>query len=80
MSAAGWKDLVDAARKLVPEITVVELEARRRRGEHFVLMDVREDEERKGGYIPGAIHVSRGMLAAEMTLPLIETIMTVSVR
>ena len=64
---AGWKDLVDAARKLVPEISVADLEARRRRGEHFVLLDVREDEERKGGYIPGAIHISRGMLEFKVT-------------
>lgn len=64
---AGWKDFVDAARKLVPEITVPDFEARRRRGEHFVLLDVREDEERKGGYIPGAVHVSRGMLEFKIT-------------
>lgn len=64
---AGWKDFVDAARKLVPEITVADFEARRRRGEHFVLLDVREDEERKGGYIPGAVHVSRGMLEFKIT-------------
>lgn len=64
---AGWKDFVDAARKLVPEISVADFEARRRRGEHFVLMDVREDEERKGGYIPGAIHISRGMLEFKVT-------------
>ena len=64
---AGWKDLVDSARKIVPEITVADLEAKRRRGEHFVLLDVREDEERKGGYIPGAIHVSRGMLEFKVT-------------
>lgn len=64
---AGWKDFVEAARKLVPEISVADFEARRLRGEHFVLMDVREDEERKGGYIPGAIHVSRGMLEFKVT-------------
>jgi molybdopterin/thiamine biosynthesis adenylyltransferase/rhodanese-related sulfurtransferase len=58
----SWKDLVDAARRDVPEISVADLEARRRRGEHFVLLDVREDDERRNGYIPGAIHVSRGML------------------
>jgi sulfur-carrier protein adenylyltransferase/sulfurtransferase len=64
---AGWKELVDAARKVVAEITVADLEAKRRRGEHFVLLDVREDEERKAGYIPGAIHVSRGMLEFKVT-------------
>ncbi len=58
----GWKNLVDAARREITEISVADLEARRRRGEHFVLLDVREDGERKGGHIPGAIHVSRGML------------------
>lgn len=64
---AGWKDFVDAARKLVPEITLADFEARRRKGELFVLLDVREDEERKGGYIPGAVHVSRGMLEFKIT-------------
>ncbi len=64
---AGWKDFVEVARKLVTEISVADFEARRLRGEHFVLMDVREDEERKGGYIPGAIHISRGMLEFKVT-------------
>ena len=68
MSVNGWKDLVDAARKNIPEISIADLEARRRARETFVLLDVREDEERRGGYIPGAIHISRGMLEFKVTL------------
>jgi rhodanese-related sulfurtransferase len=38
----------------------------RERGESFVLIDVRESNEWNLGHIPGAIHISRGILEGQI--------------
>ena len=53
-------DLVAAAKTRVQEIAVVD--ADRAISDADVLVDVRESEEFAAGHLPGAIHVSRGML------------------
>ena len=53
-------DLVVAARAKVPEISAATAqEAIRNAG---VVVDVREAEEFAAGHVPGAVHISRGML------------------
>ena len=60
--AKSGRDLLEAARSEVPEITADELKALKDKGENVHLIDVREPDEFRAGYIPGAAHVSRGFL------------------
>ncbi len=56
------RDLLEAARNDVPEITADEVHALQKEGKEFALIDVREPDEFRAGYISGAEHVSRGFL------------------
>jgi rhodanese-related sulfurtransferase len=53
-------DLVAAARARVREVSVADAEQAIR--EANVLVDVREADEFAAGHLPGAMHISRGML------------------
>jgi len=53
-------DLVAAAKARVQEITVAEAEPAILAAD--VLLDVREADEYVAGHLPGAVHISRGML------------------
>ena len=53
-------DLVDAAKARVLEVSVADAGQAIR--EASVLVDVREADEFAAGHIPGAVHISRGML------------------
>jgi rhodanese-related sulfurtransferase len=44
-------DFLDAARRAIPEISVEAVAARRMQGDEMVLLDVREKEEVRAGYI-----------------------------
>src|SRR5512143_2719573 len=57
-----YSDLVAAARKDIRDVPAAELKARIDAKEPLVLVDVREKEEYRGGYIPGALSVPRGYL------------------
>lgn len=57
-------DLVAAAKTRIHEVSVNDAEQAIRDAD--VLLDVREAEEFAAGHLPGAVHVSRGML--EFTL------------
>ena len=61
------RDLLDAARQEITEITPDEVAELQGSGGQFALIDVREPDEYRAGYIPGADHVgsapcSRGRL------------------
>lgn len=58
-------DLVTAAKTLIREIPVQEAEPAIRAAD--VLLDVREADEYASGHLPGAIHVSRGMLEFKLS-------------
>lgn len=58
-------DLVAAAKATVQEITVDQAEQAIRDAD--VLVDVREDQEFASGHLPGAVHMSRGMLEFKMS-------------
>ncbi len=53
-------DLVTAARARVSEISVAQAEHAIRTA--CLLVDVREADEFAAGHVPGAVHISRGML------------------
>ncbi len=61
--ATSGRDLLEAARSEIPEITPDEVNELFQNGDHpAALIDVREPDEFRAGYIPGAEHVSRGFL------------------
>ena len=47
-------DFLDEARRAIPEVSVEAVAARRTRGDEVVLLDVREKDEVRAGYIEGA--------------------------
>ncbi len=58
-------DLVAAAKARIQEISPDQAEQAIRGAD--VLLDVREAEEFAAGHIPGAVHISRGMLEFKMS-------------
>jgi molybdopterin/thiamine biosynthesis adenylyltransferase/rhodanese-related sulfurtransferase len=60
--AKTQQDFLEEARLVVPEVTVGEVAERRKRGDPFALLDVREKDEVRTGYIEGSISVPRGFL------------------
>src|SRR3954469_24454810 len=68
-----YSDLFAEIRQSVKLLSLDELKARleQRREKPFTLVDVREKDEFKGGFIPGAVHIPRGFLEmqAEQKLP-----------
>jgi sulfur-carrier protein adenylyltransferase/sulfurtransferase len=62
--AQSSRDLLAAARAVVPEVSAEEVHKRGRDG--HVLLDVRERNEFEEGYIPGAVHLSKGFLEVQI--------------
>jgi rhodanese-related sulfurtransferase len=55
------RDLLAAARQVVPEVSAEAVHARPARDGH-VLIDVRERAEYEAGHLPGAIHISKSYI------------------
>ena len=62
MPMPEFKQLVNEAKKEIQEIVPEDLREMRSAAQDFVLIDVRDKEEASKGMIPGAVHISRGML------------------
>ncbi len=58
--------IVNDAKQRVREITVDEVKARLDRGDKFTLVDVREDHEYAKDHLPGAIHLSKGIIERDV--------------
>lgn len=69
--AKTYKQLMEEARQVVPEVTIEEVKQRLERGERWVLLDVREREEYREGHLEGAVSLPRGFLEirVEETVP-----------
>ncbi len=69
--AKSYADLMAEVRHQVKTIGLEELKARLASSDRPVLVDVREKDEFRAGYIPGALHLPRGFLEmqAEQKLP-----------
>jgi adenylyltransferase/sulfurtransferase len=72
------KDMLAEARKVVPEQGPIEVRKRLESGEGVVLVDVRDPDEYRDGYIEPAANISRGFLefrigtvAAEASTPIV---------
>src|SRR5262245_4873915 len=60
--AKTYKQLMDEARQVVPEVAIDEVKNRVERGEKWALLDVREREEYREGHLDGALSLPRGFL------------------
>jgi len=58
--------LVQDAKQRIRQTTVPELKQRLEAKEEFLLIDVREDHEWAAGRIPGAIHLSKGIIERDI--------------
>lgn len=64
--APGFLRVVDEARRNIKEVSVDEVNARLTRGEKFHLVDVREESEFATGHLPGARHLSKGVIERDV--------------
>ena len=62
----GFLKLVNDAKSRVKQTTAEEVKARLDRGEKFLLVDTREDNEWEKGRIAGSIHLSKGIIEREI--------------
>ena len=62
----GFLKLVDDARRRIREVSVAEVKAMLDRGERFHLLDVREESEWANGHLPGAQHLSKGVIERDI--------------
>ena len=69
--AKTYKQIMEEARKVVPEVSPDEVKGKLDGGARPVLLDVREKEEVRQGYVPGALSLPRGFLEmrVEETVP-----------
>jgi molybdopterin/thiamine biosynthesis adenylyltransferase/rhodanese-related sulfurtransferase len=66
-----YSDLIADVRKRTKQVSLEDLKRRLEAREKLTLVDVREKDEWRGGYIPGAVSIPRGFLEmqAEQKLP-----------
>jgi rhodanese-related sulfurtransferase len=62
----GFLNLVNQSKAKVRETNVTEVKKRLDAGEKFNLIDVREDNEWAKGHIPGAKHLSKGVIERDI--------------
>lgn len=62
MAMPEFKQLVSEAKKEIQEIGPEDLRRMQSSAQDFALIDVREKEDAAKGMIPGAVHISRGVL------------------
>ena len=69
--SSGFLKLVNDAKTRIKETNVPEVKKRLDAGEKMILVDTREDSEWACGRIPGAIHLSKGIIERdiEKTIP-----------
>src|SRR5438132_6806136 len=69
--AKTYKQIMDEARKAVPEVSPEQVKATLDKAKPPVVLDVREKEEFRQGYLPGAVSLPRGFLEmrVEETVP-----------
>ena len=69
--AAGFLAIVNDAKSRVKEADFRDIKKRLDAGEKMILVDTREDSEWARGHVPGAIHLSKGVIERdiEKTVP-----------
>ncbi|HSO37207.1 MAG TPA: rhodanese-like domain-containing protein [Labilithrix sp.] len=61
-----YTDLIATVRKQTKEVSLDELKRRLEAKEPITLLDVREKEEYRAGFIPGAVSIPRGFLEIQV--------------
>lgn len=64
--SSGFTNLVSGLKQDVPEVDINHVEQLLANQADFTLIDVRETEEWDNGYIPNAIHISKGILERDI--------------
>jgi rhodanese-related sulfurtransferase len=59
-------EIVNEAKRRVRETTVDEIKSRLDRGDKFLLVDVREESEWQNDHLPGATHMSKGVIERDV--------------
>ena len=62
----GFLKLVESVKKRIRETDVHNVQRRLEAGERFYLVDVREESEWSRGHLPGAIHLSKGIIERDI--------------
>jgi len=62
----GFLKIVQDAKTRIKECTVADVKRRIDAGEHFVLVDVREESEFAAGHAPRAVHMSKGVIERDI--------------
>ncbi|MBM3965460.1 MAG: sulfurtransferase [Planctomycetes bacterium] len=62
----GFLKIVNDARSRVRECTIRELKARLDSANPPIVIDVREESEYAAGHIPGAVHLSKGIIERDI--------------
>lgn len=71
----GFLAIAHDAKKNVKETSVLDVKSRLDKGEKLLLIDVREESEFATDHIPGAIHLSKGVIERdiELAVPVLST-------
>ncbi len=64
--APGFLKIVDDAKQRIREVTIHDVKAMLDRGDRLALVDVREESEFARGRLPGARHLSKGILERDV--------------
>lgn len=62
----GFLRIVREARLRISETDVATVYARMQNGEELTILDVREESEFAAGHIPGALHLSKGIIERDI--------------
>lgn len=65
--------LVNEAKPRIKETNIADVKKRMDSGEKFLLVDVREDHEWANGHLPGAVHMSRGLIERDIEVKVPES-------
>lgn len=64
--APGFLKIVADAKARITECTVADVKRRLDAGEKLLLVDVREESEYAAGHVPGAVHISKGVMERDV--------------
>ena len=64
--APGFLNLVNDAKTRIKQTNVPDVKKRLEAGEKLILVDTREDNEWARGHLPGAIHLSKGIIERDV--------------
>ena len=62
----GFLKIVNDAKTRIRQTDVARVQEMLKRGDRFVLVDVREESEYARGHLPGAVHLSKGLIERDI--------------